>query len=237
MPAAVLGGNFVLTNRRDMKTKKTIAIVGATENIGSAIATSLAKGNYHLILMSKDSEKLSKLKSNLLKDEGKEIIASNDCMREACWEADIIIVATPYEAQREVAEKIREVATGKIVISITNPLNKEYNDVVTSPNTSAAEELQRLLPDSKVVTTFNTTFAADFISPVIDGKRMDAFIAGNNSDAVSVVSDLVKSAGFNPTVAGDLSISRTLERLQLRLIQIALRSNFNWSTRGKILHN
>ena len=220
-----------------MKTKKAIAIVGATENIGSAIAASLAKENYDLILMSKDSGKLSKLKSNLLKDEGKAIVASNACMREACWEADIIIVATPYEAQREVAEEIREVAIGKIVISITNPLNKEYIDLVTSPNTSAAEELQKLLPDSKVVKTFNTTFAADFISPLIDGKRMDAFIAGNNGDAVRVVSDIVKSAGFNPVAAGDLSISRTLERMHLRLIQIASRNNYNWLAARKFLHN
>jgi len=73
------------------------------------------------------------------------------------------------------------------------------------------------------VKTFNTTFAADIISPVIDGERTDAFIAGKNGYAVSVASEIVKSVGFNPVVAGDLSISRTLERMQLRLIQIALR--------------
>lgn len=198
-----------------MKTKKAIAIVGATGNIGSAIARSLArKSTYRLLLMSHDQKKLVDLKTELQKNknEDDEVFAIS-CAREASWEADIIIVATPYEAEREVAEKIRDVAVGKIVISVSNPLNSAYNHLVTSPDNSAAEELQKLLPNSKVVKTFNTAFAANFISPVIYGKTADAFIAGNSGDAVDTVSELVKSAGFNPIVAGDLSVSRTLERM------------------------
>jgi 8-hydroxy-5-deazaflavin:NADPH oxidoreductase len=221
-----------------MATVKTIAIVGATGNMGSAIAKSLfKKGNYRLLLMSDEPDKLDGLKVQLEEANTGTEIYSMSCAREASWEADIIIVATPYEAEREVAEKIREVAVGKIVISISNPLNRSYNDLVTSPDTSAAEELQKLLPDSKVVKTFNTTFAADFISPIIDGKTADAFIAGNNGDAVETVSEIVKTAGFNPVVAGDLTVSRTLERMQLMLIQLGMKNNYNWLAGWKILHS
>ena len=220
-----------------MKTPKTIAIIGATGNMGSALATSLAKGNNRLLLMSRETEKLQTLKSKLEKAGGPATIDTISCSKEASWEADIIIVATPYEAEKEVVEKIREVATGKIVISISNPLNSHYNDLLTSPNTSAAEELQKLLPNSKVVKAFNTTFAADFISPIIDGKTADAFVAGNNGEAVETVSDLVKTAGFNPIVAGDLTVSRTLERMQLLLIQLTMKNNYNWLAGWKILHN
>ena len=125
----------------------------------------------------------------------------------------------------------------KIVISISNPLTSSYSDLVTSEDTSAAEELQKLLPHSKVVKTFNTTFAADFITPVIDGKTVDAFIAGNNSDAVESVSELVRTAGFNPVVVGDLTVSRTLERMQLMLIQLAIKNNYKWLAGWKILHH
>lgn len=220
-----------------MTTTKTIAIVGATGNMGSAIAKSLAKsGTYRLLLMATEQDKLVTLKTELAKSTKAEVFTIS-CAREASWEADIIIVATPYEAEKEVADKIREVATGKIVISISNPLNSSYNDLVTSSHTSAAEELQKLLPYSKVIKTFNTTFAADFITPLIDGKTADAFIAGNNGDAVETVSEVVKAAGFNPIVAGDLSVSRTLERMQLLLIQLAMKNNYNWLAGWKILHN
>ena len=221
----------------NMKTKETIAIIGATGNMGSSIARNLSKDNYRLILMSKDTEKLTLLKNSLSTIDTKAIVESNDCAKDVSWEADVIIVATPYEAEKEIAEKIREVATGKIVISIANPLNENYNDLVTSADTSAAEELQRLLPDSKVVKAFNTTFAADFTSPVIDGKTVDAFIAANDVNALEVVSKIVASAGFNPVVAGDLSVSRTLERMQLMLIQIGLKNNYNWLAGWKLLHN
>jgi 8-hydroxy-5-deazaflavin:NADPH oxidoreductase len=218
-----------------MANIKTIAIVGATGNMGSAIAKSLSKnGSYRLLLMSNNQQKLMSLKQQLEKS-GAEALTIN-CAREASWEADIIIVATPYEAEKEVAEKIREVATGKIVISISNPLNSAYNDLVTSGDTSAAEELQKLLPNSKVVKTFNTTFAANFINPVIDGKTADAFIAGNNGDAVQTVSEVVRTAGFNPVVAGDLTASRTLERMQLLLIRLAIKNNYDWIAGWKILH-
>jgi predicted dinucleotide-binding enzyme len=219
-----------------MTTIKTIAIIGATGSMGSAIAKALsANSNYRLLLMSGDQNKLVAQKLQLEKS-GAEVYALS-CAREASWEADIIIVATPYEAEKEVAEKIREVAIGKIVISISNPLNKAYCELVLSPDTSAAEELQKLLPNSKVVKTFNTTFSADFMTPAIDSKTADAFIAGNNGDAVSTVSELVQSVGFNPIVVGDLTVSRTLERMQLLMIQPTIKNNYNWLARWKILHH
>jgi 8-hydroxy-5-deazaflavin:NADPH oxidoreductase len=100
-----------------MTTIKTIAIVGATGNMGSAIAKSLSKNSsFRLLLMSNNHDKLEDLKLSLEKS-GTDVISLN-CAKEASWEADIIIVATPYEAEKEVAERIREVASGKIVISI-----------------------------------------------------------------------------------------------------------------------
>lgn len=89
----------------------------------------------------------------------------------------------------------------------------------------------------KVVKAFSTTFAANFISPVIDGKRADAFIAANNGNALEVVSTIVASAGFNPVVVGDLPVSRTLERMQLMLIQIGLKNKYDWFAGWRILHN
>lgn len=221
-----------------MAAIKTIAIIGATGNMGSAIAKSLSKSNtYRLLLMSNEQEKLIDLKTAIEKTAHHQEVFAISCAKEASWEADIIILATPYESEQEVANKIREVATGKIVISISNPLNSSYNDLVTPSDTSAAEELQRLLPTSKVVKTFNTTFAANFKTPTIDGQTADAFIAGNNGDAVETVAEIVRTAGFNPIIAGDLTVSRTLERMQLMLIQLAVKRNYNWHAGWKILHN
>lgn len=220
-----------------MKIKQTITVIGATGNMGSAISKSLSKGNYRLLLCANDGDKVEALVQDIKKDNPSADVESIDCSVNASYEADVIIVAVPYEAEKDVAQKIKEMANQKIVISIANPLNSTYNGLVTAPDTSAAEVLQKLLPNSKVVKAFNTTFAADFSTPVIDGKQVDAFIAGNDEEALLTVSELVSTAGFNPIVAGDLSVSRTLENMQLLLITLGMKYNYNWLAGWKILHN
>jgi len=220
-----------------MSPKQTIAIIGASGNMGAAISKSLSKGNYRLLLCSGEQAKAQTLADDIKSNNPAAEVEGIGCSAEASWEADIIIAAVPYAAEKEVAERIKDFANQKIVISIANPLNETYNGLVTAPATSAGEELQKLLPNSKVVKAFNTTFAADFATPVINGQQADAFIAGNDEEAVQTVSELVSTAGFNPIVAGDLSVSRILENMQLLLIQLTMKYNYNWSAGWKILHN
>jgi len=94
-----------------------------------------------------------------------------------------------------------------------------------------------LLPYSKVVKAFNTTFAADFANPVINGNLVDAFIAGDDDEAVQTVSELISTVGFNPIMAGALPVSRTLQNMQILLAQLSLKYNYNMLAGWKILHN
>jgi 8-hydroxy-5-deazaflavin:NADPH oxidoreductase len=220
-----------------MQTKQTIAIIGATGNMGSAIARSIAKGPYRLLLKASKQDELDALVNDIQSKNPSAEVESVICPTEASWEADIIILAVPYEAEKNIAPQIKDVASQKIVISIANPLNQNYDGLVTAPGTSAAEELQKLLPNSKIVKAFNTTFASDFSEPVINGTQVDAFVAGNDEEALQTVSELVATAGFNPIIAGDLSVSRTLENMQLLLIQLGMKNNYNWLAGWKILHN
>jgi 8-hydroxy-5-deazaflavin:NADPH oxidoreductase len=185
----------------------------------------------------RDVEKLNKLKSELSAGNPNTVIGTNDCEKDVSWEADVIIIAGAYEAEKEIAEKISDFAIGKIVISISNPLNTNYSDLVNPRNTSAGEELQRLLSYSKVVKVFNTTFPSELNSSAHEASKADAFIAANNGHALEVVSSIITAAGFNPVVAGDLSVCRSLERMLLKQIQISLRSRYAWLAGWKILHN
>jgi NADPH-dependent F420 reductase len=219
-----------------MSTKQTIAIIGASGNMGFAISRNLSKGNYRLLLCSDEQGKVESLVDDIKKNNPAADVEAIGCSAEASWEADIIIAAVPYAAEKEVAERIKDFANQKIVISISHPLNQTFNGLATAPDTSTAEELQKLLPNSKVVKAFNTIFAADFVTPVISGQQVDAFIAGNDEEALQTVSQLVNTAGFNPIIAGVLSVSRTLEAMQLLLIQLGIKYNYNGLAGWKILH-
>jgi len=205
-----------------MNTKQVVAVVGASGNMGSAIAKGLSKGNYRILLRSSKTNATKSLLDEIKRNHLAADIEILDDDIELCWEADIIILAVPYTAEKQVAERIKSVVNQKVVISISNPINDASDGLLTEPGTSAAEELQQQLPNAKVVKAFNTVFASDFDQSVIQGQRLDCFIAGDDEDALEAAYDLVKTTGFNPVIAGDLSTSRTLESMQLLLIQLVI---------------
>jgi 8-hydroxy-5-deazaflavin:NADPH oxidoreductase len=213
-----------------MAQNKTIAIIGSTGNVGSAIAKCLSVTSNRLLLMANDAEQLALLRSEIKLSSPTADIENVTCAKEASWEADIIVVATSSDEGKEIAERIREVAIGKIVISVSQPINGYLNITANPSNISAAEELQLLLPHSKVVKTFNTAFALDRFTPKSICNFADSFIAGNNGAAVDTVVELVKSAGFNPIPVGDLSASRMLEKMQLKMIEQPIKSKSGWLT-------
>ncbi len=199
-----------------MQTKQSIAIIGAAGNMGSAIAKSLATGNYRLLLKSNNARKLQALTKEIRASVPGADLVPMECSTDACWEADMIILAVPYELQQAVAEKIRDFANQKIVISIANRFSENSQEPGAAPAASAAEELQKILPHSRIVKAFNTIPATDFTKPVGDRKQIDAFIAGNNDDDLRDVSALVRAAGFNPVISGDLSMSLRLENMSMQ---------------------
>ncbi len=93
-----------------MKTKQTIAVIGASGNMGSAISKSLSKGNYRLLLCSDDKGKVQTTLNDIKASNPTSDVEVIDCSAQASWEADIIIAAVPYQAEKDIAEKIKEVA-------------------------------------------------------------------------------------------------------------------------------
>jgi predicted dinucleotide-binding enzyme len=203
--------------------------------MGSALAKKISKGNYRMLLYSSKTNAVLSLLHEIKRDHSTADAELVVDITEACWEADVIILTVPYTAEKEVAEKIRSVVNQKAIISTSNPFNDHYHGLLTS-NTSAAEELQMQLPNAKVVKAFNTVLARDFENPEVNDLRIDCFIAGNDENALETVYDLVKTAGFNPVVAGDLSVSRMLENMQLLLAQLTMQNNYQIAG-WKILHN
>jgi predicted dinucleotide-binding enzyme len=207
---------------------KTIAIIEATSGVGTGLARILSRSpRYRLLLMSDDHATLEALRAEIDVYKSEDYLCTMTCAREAAWEADIIVIAIQGSQHRIVADKVRDVAIGKVVISTSNPIVDAYYTLDKSAEMSAAEDLQKLLPHSKVVKAFNTMFPRDFISQVVNGKPVDVHIAGNHGDAIETVSEVVTHAGFNPVVIGNLAISREFERSRVNLILRKLKE-YEW---------
>src|ERR1044072_37044 len=105
---------MVASHHKTKQMKTSVAIIGATGNMGSALAKTLVKGPYRLLLFAHNKEKLEGLKEEITKTTPSADIDCMGCPMDASWEADVILSAVPYKAEKEVAEKIKAVATQKV---------------------------------------------------------------------------------------------------------------------------
>jgi 8-hydroxy-5-deazaflavin:NADPH oxidoreductase len=193
----------ILKHHRTENTMN-IAILG-TGNMAQGLASNLAKAGYAVILGSRDAAKAK----DVAKTIGGKVSA--DSVKAAAAKSDVVILAVPYAA---VAATIAEAGglAGKTVIDITNPLTADYSGLTIGHTTSAAEEIQKLAPNAKVVKAFNTIFASVLQA---DGKAAGTpatvFIAGDDAEANKAVGDLAAKIGFVPLQTGKLAAARYLE--------------------------
>lgn len=85
---------------------------------------------------------------------------------------DIVVLAVPYGALEAIIGAHADELKGNILIDITNPVNFDtFDSLVVPVDSSAAQEIQKKLPETVVVKAFNTTFAATLASGLVGGKE------------------------------------------------------------------
>lgn len=143
---------------------------------------------------------------------------------EAATHGDVVILTVPYLAANAVLTAVRNILTGKIVIDVTNPLNEDWSPLSLGADSSGGEEIQRLVPEARVVKAFNTIFADAMMRRTSDAKgtQTAAFLCGDDAEARQVVAALARDAGFAPVDAGPLKCARYLEAMAHLNIQLAV---------------
>jgi 8-hydroxy-5-deazaflavin:NADPH oxidoreductase len=181
-----------------------IAILG-TGNMASALALQLAAKGYGVVLGSRDAARAQAKASEL----GQGI--QGTALVDAARQAETVFYAGPYGGFAGVAAATGGLA-GKVVIDITNPLTADYMGLTLGHTTSAAEELQKLVPQARVVKAFNTVFAQVLQGgPSLNGVPVTVFFAGDDETAKASVKSLIEQLGFNALDSGALKNARYLE--------------------------
>jgi 8-hydroxy-5-deazaflavin:NADPH oxidoreductase len=142
---------------------------------------------------------------------------------QAAEHGEVVIIAIPYVACEAVLPPLKSSLKGKVVVDATNPLNNDWSPLLLGEQSSAGEQIARLVPDSRVVKAFNTVFADSMTPERLNrgGMKASAFLCGNHPEANDTVAKLAQQAGFAPVNAGSLSCARYLEAMAHLNIQIA----------------
>ncbi len=203
-----------------------ITVLGSG-NVGSAVARASKQAGHEVIVSNLTSEGLEELGTRLG-------VATTSSNVEAVRDADIVVLAVPFGAIKDVASEIADEVAGKIVVDVTNPLTADYSGLATGA-TSGAELLQQQLPNAKVVKALNTVFAGNQAEPEVDGIQLDGFVAGDDDLAKKHVLYLLEEFGYRPIDVGPLSAARYLEGMAFLNISLNAANGWSWQTGWKLL--
>ena len=192
-----------------------LAVIGSG-NIGKSIGSWAAASGYEVIFSARNLQ----VAQEAAKAAGHNSRSAS--ISDAVKEAGMVLLAVPYRAALELLVEIKPLLKGKILIDPTNALNADYSGLALGFTTSAAEEIAKIVPETKVIKAFNTIFASIFASqnPVIKGNTISIFYAGDDKDAKAEVAGLISSLGFDAVDSGPLSASRMIEPLALLNISL-----------------
>ena len=143
---------------------------------------------------------------------------------------DVIVLAVPYPALKDIVAQYGDQLAGKVVVDITNPLNFETFDSLTVPaDSSATAEISKTLPSSRVIKAFNTNFASTIAEGKVGTTPTTVLIAGDDEDAKSQLADLVTAGGLRAIDAGATKRARELEGIGFMQISLAAGEKIAWT--------
>jgi predicted dinucleotide-binding enzyme len=135
--------------------------------------------------------------------------------REVAGEAELVVLAVRGSASVDVVSGLAAELEGKVLVDATNPL-----DTSTAPpglfvgtTDSLGEQVQRAVPGARVVKAYNTVGNALMVDPDLPGGPPTMFVAGNDADAKTTVSEMLRATGWDVADLGGIEASRWLEAM------------------------
>lgn len=99
-----------------MKVKETIAFIGKADEICLDLIRTLASQGHPLLLVTQEDNHFSRLAHQILEEVPEADIETIGCVKEGCWEADIIVLSHGIYLDPQLLERVKEVATQKILV-------------------------------------------------------------------------------------------------------------------------
>jgi len=198
-------------------TGLTVGVLGGTGPQGKGLALRWVKAGIKVIIGSRSAERAQATAAEL--GDG----ASGLDNQGTAAAADIVLVAVPWEGHGELLTALREQLAGKIVIDCVNPLGFDKQGPFALPveDGSAAQQAEKLLPESRVTAAFHHVSAVHLVDLSIAEMATDVLVLGDDREATDVVRALADAVpGMRGVYGGRLRNAHQVEALTANLIAI-----------------
>jgi NADPH-dependent F420 reductase len=202
-----------------------IGILGGTGPAGSALAARLASVGFETVIGSRSEERAVVIVDGIRSRWTDRDLPIEGADNEGAARADIIVVATPWDAATQTAQSLEAHLVGKVVISMANALTRIGNEFqpLVPPRGSVAASVQAALPRSLVSAGFHHVPAkelGDLDHPI----ESDVLICSDHPEATLATADLVaKIPNMRPLDCGGLSLATPIESFTAVLLQLNVR--------------
>ncbi|MGH7332167.1 MAG: NADPH-dependent F420 reductase [Candidatus Rokuibacteriota bacterium] len=187
-----------------------VAILGGTGKEGAGLAARWALAGYAIVIGSRDAARARGKAAELRQLTGRDPI-TGESNAEAARRGQVVVVALPAEGLSRTLPELREGCRDKVVISTVVPLTFDGGRLFTPPPAgSAAEEVQALLPEARVVAAFHH-IAAHELSATEHDIECDLLFCGGDAATKQVVVELADSMGLRSIDVGPLTNAGPLE--------------------------
>ncbi|HEX2133303.1 MAG TPA: NADPH-dependent F420 reductase [Actinophytocola sp.] len=199
-----------------------VGVLGGTGPQGRGLALRWAKAGLEVIIGSRSAERAESAAADLRTEAAVTSIrglANADCAAKA----DVVLVAVPWEGHGDLLRSLREPLSGKIVIDCVNPLgfDKQGPYALSVEEGSAAQQAEKLLPDSRVTAAFHHVSAVHLADQSIAEMATDVLVLGDDREATDRVRALADAIpGMRGVYGGRLRNAHQVEALTANLIAI-----------------
>ncbi|HUL45039.1 MAG TPA: NAD(P)-binding domain-containing protein [Bacteroidota bacterium] len=210
-----------------------IGILGTGE-VGKALARGFVQTGHTVHMGTRDPRNAKAVQ--LVAQLGKDIPVVS--FEEAAILAEVAVLATLWSGTENALKLANpKNLAGKVVIDTTNPLVISPGSLprlAVGQTDSGGEQVQRWLPQSKVVKAFNIVGNRHMVNPDFPGGPPDMFICGNDAGAKKVVTDILTSFHWSTIDIGMIEGARLLEPLCILWVLYGAKTN-SWNHAFKLL--
>lgn len=194
-----------------------IGVLGGTGDQGRGLGLRLAMSGLSVILGSRERDRAVAAAQAL----GHDIAGATN--EECARQADVAIVAVPWEGHRALLTSLEPLLQGKVVIDCVNPLGFDQQGAFALPvdEGSAAQQAAAVLPQSTVVGAFHNVSAVLLLDTERASIDTDVLVLGDDREATDLVQGLVdRVTGMRGIYGGRLRNAHQVEALTANLISV-----------------
>jgi NADPH-dependent F420 reductase len=214
----------------------TVALIGGTGKLGSALAARLARAGHEVVIGSRDAVRAEQAASTLVRT-----ISAAGASRvrgaenaAAAAAADVVVITVPFDAQEATLRGLAGALAERVVVSTAVPVRFVEGAGpahIEVEQGSASEQVAALLPRSRVVGALHTVSSAS-LAKLDRDLDADVLITGDDVGGKTVVAELLTSlSGIRVVDGGPLRNSRYVEQLAVLLLTINRRVRRNTGVR------